>query len=63
MILNKLILEDELNILYPELSNYDRSFYTKNVIPELVANNFTRHHYLLLNKLTNFNMVYDDNQD
>ena len=63
MVLNKLILEDELNILYPELDNYDRSFYTKNNISELVANNFTRYQYLLLNKMTNFNMIFDDNKD
>ena len=43
--------------------NYDRSFYTKNNIKELIAKKFTRHQYLLLNKLVNFNMVYDDNKD
>ena len=34
-----------------------------NKITNLIAKKFTRHQYLLINKLVNFNMIYDDNRD
>ena len=56
-------MEDEINVLYPELNTYDRSFKTTNKMSKLIISKCTRQQYLNLNKLINFNFVFDDNQD
>lgn len=61
--LNKLILEDELNILYPEIEKYDRSFITLNNISEIIISHYSRLQYLNINKLVNFNFTFDDQND
>lgn len=60
---NKLIMEDEINLIYPELSSYDRSFQTRTRMSKLVIGRLTRQEYLLINRLVNFNIVFDDNKD
>lgn len=50
-------------MIYPEINTYDRSFYTHSFIKKLGINKCTKQQYLFLNKLVNFNMIYDDNKD
>jgi hypothetical protein len=35
-------MEDEINLIYPELNTYDRSFQTTNKISKLVIKKLTR---------------------
>lgn len=63
VVLNKLILEDEINLLYPEIEKYDRSFLTENRISRIVISHYSRLQYLNINKLVNFNFTFDDQSD
>jgi hypothetical protein len=58
-----LILEDEINLLYPEIEKYDRSFLTENRISRIVIAHYSRLQYLNINKLVNFNFTFDDQSD
>jgi hypothetical protein len=61
--LNKLIFEDELNLIFPEVSEYDRSFVTINHISDIIIQHYSRLQYLNVNKLVNFNFTFDDEND
>jgi hypothetical protein len=61
--LNKLMFEDEINLLFPEIDKYDRSFITENVISRIVIAHYSRLQYLNVNKLVNFNFTFDDQND
>ena len=60
---NKLLFEDEINLLFPEVSNYDRSFVTVNRVSNITLPHLSRLQYLNINKLVNFNFTFDDQCD
>lgn len=57
------MFEDEINLLFPEIDKYDRSFITENVISRIVIAHYSRLQYLNINKLVNFNFTFDDQSD
>lgn len=59
---NRLLNEDEIKHVYPEVENYDRGFYIDMVSDE-VRLDCDRSEYLHIMKLLNFNITYDDEKD
>jgi hypothetical protein len=56
-----LLFEDEINLLFPEVSGYDHSFLTINHISDIVIAHYSRLQYLSVNKLVvHFNFPFDD---
>lgn len=63
IVVNRLLFEDEINWINPEIAGYDRSFKIENHITAVEIPELPKFIYENMVRLPNFNLTFEDSQE